>query len=33
MMAADIAPGLGRPRFGFEHLLMHDPVQWQAILS
>ncbi len=31
MMAADIAPGLYRPRFGFEHLLMHDPVQWQAI--
>ena len=33
MMAADIAPGLGRKRFGFEHLLMHDPVQWQAILN
>ena len=33
MMSADIAPGLGRKRFGFEHLLLHDPVQWQAILS
>ncbi len=33
MMAADIAPGLGRKRFGFEHLLMHDAVQWQTILS
>ena len=33
MMVADIAPGLGRKRFGFEHLLMHDPVQWQAILN
>ncbi len=33
MMAADIAPGLLRQRFGFEHLLMHDPLQWQAILS
>jgi 23S rRNA (guanine2445-N2)-methyltransferase / 23S rRNA (guanine2069-N7)-methyltransferase len=33
MMAADIAPGLERTRFGFEHLLMHDSAQWQAILS
>jgi 23S rRNA (guanine2445-N2)-methyltransferase / 23S rRNA (guanine2069-N7)-methyltransferase len=33
MMAADIAPGLGRERFGFEHLLVHDTAQWQAILS
>lgn len=33
MMAADIAPGLGRQRFGFEHLLTHDATQWQAIFS
>jgi 23S rRNA (guanine2445-N2)-methyltransferase / 23S rRNA (guanine2069-N7)-methyltransferase len=33
MMAADIAPGLGRKRFGFEHLRVHDPLQWQAILA
>jgi 23S rRNA (guanine2445-N2)-methyltransferase / 23S rRNA (guanine2069-N7)-methyltransferase len=33
MMVADIAPGLARERFGFERLLMHDPVQWQAILN
>ncbi|MCB1687919.1 MAG: bifunctional 23S rRNA (guanine(2069)-N(7))-methyltransferase RlmK/23S rRNA (guanine(2445)-N(2))-methyltransferase RlmL [Halioglobus sp.] len=33
MMAADIAPGLGRKRFGFEQLLVHDAPQWQAILS
>lgn len=33
MMAAQIAPGLGRKRFGFEHLLMHDAAQWQAILG
>jgi 23S rRNA (guanine2445-N2)-methyltransferase / 23S rRNA (guanine2069-N7)-methyltransferase len=33
MMAADIAPGLGRDRFGFEHLLVHDTAQWQAIVS
>jgi 23S rRNA (guanine2445-N2)-methyltransferase / 23S rRNA (guanine2069-N7)-methyltransferase len=33
MMAADIAPGLARKRFGFEHLLIHDARQWQAILS
>ena len=33
MMAADLAPGLGRKRFGFEQLLMHDAPQWQAILS
>ena len=33
MMAADIAPGLGRTRFGFLHLLMHDPLQWQGILN
>jgi 23S rRNA (guanine2069-N7)-methyltransferase / 23S rRNA (guanine2445-N2)-methyltransferase len=33
MMAAEIAPGLGRKRFGFEHLVIHDSAQWQAILS
>ena len=33
MMAADIAPGLGRPQFGFEHLQMHDVAQWEALLS
>ena len=33
MMAADIAPGLGRPRYGFEKLRMHERVQWQALLS
>jgi 23S rRNA (guanine2445-N2)-methyltransferase / 23S rRNA (guanine2069-N7)-methyltransferase len=33
MMAADIAPGLARKRFGFEHLLDHNAQQWQAILS
>ncbi|MGY8860970.1 MAG: bifunctional 23S rRNA (guanine(2069)-N(7))-methyltransferase RlmK/23S rRNA (guanine(2445)-N(2))-methyltransferase RlmL, partial [Pseudomonadales bacterium] len=33
MMSADIAPGLGRKGFGFEHLLMHDAPQWGAIFS
>ncbi len=33
MMAADIAPGLGRRQFGFEHWRGHNPQQWQAILS
>ena len=33
MMAADMAPGLGRKRFGFEHLRLHDEAQWQAIVS
>lgn len=33
MMAADIAPGLKRRQFGFEHLAMHDEAQWQAILK
>ncbi len=31
MMAADIAPGLERERFGFSHLKQHDQQQWQAI--
>ncbi len=33
LMAADIAPGLGRKRFGFEQLRIHDAGQWQAILA
>jgi 23S rRNA (guanine2445-N2)-methyltransferase / 23S rRNA (guanine2069-N7)-methyltransferase len=33
MMAADIAPGLGRERFGFECLRGHNPAQWRAILA
>lgn len=33
MMAADIAPGLGREHFGFEHLKSHNERQWQAILT
>ena len=33
MMAADIAPGLARQRFGFERLRLHDGAQWQALLS
>jgi 23S rRNA (guanine2445-N2)-methyltransferase / 23S rRNA (guanine2069-N7)-methyltransferase len=33
MMAADIAPGLWRKRFGFEQLREHNAPQWQAILA
>ena len=33
MMAADIAPGLTRQRFGFEKLASHSRSQWQAMLS
>tara|TARA_R110002110_G_scaffold406421_1_gene626240 strand:- start:34069 stop:36264 length:2196 start_codon:yes stop_codon:yes gene_type:complete len=33
LMAADIAPGLGRRRFGFEQLQRHKPQQWQALLA
>ncbi|HEY7776491.1 MAG TPA: bifunctional 23S rRNA (guanine(2069)-N(7))-methyltransferase RlmK/23S rRNA (guanine(2445)-N(2))-methyltransferase RlmL, partial [Kineobactrum sp.] len=33
MMAADIAPGLQRPRFGFERWRGHNPTQWQALLA
>lgn len=33
MMAADIAPGLARPRFGFERWQGHSATQWQALLS
>lgn len=33
MMAAGIAPGLARKRFGFEKLKEHNPQQWQAILA
>ena len=31
MMVADIAPGLARRRFGFEHWQGHNPDQWRAI--
>jgi len=33
MLAADIAPGLGRPRYGFEKLHMHEHAQWRALLA
>ncbi|MBM68556.1 MAG: bifunctional 23S rRNA (guanine(2069)-N(7))-methyltransferase RlmK/23S rRNA (guanine(2445)-N(2))-methyltransferase RlmL [Haliea sp.] len=33
MMAADIAPGLGRERFGFERWQGHNAAQWQALLA
>jgi 23S rRNA (guanine2069-N7)-methyltransferase / 23S rRNA (guanine2445-N2)-methyltransferase len=33
MMVADIAPGLGRQRFGFEHWRGHNAPQWQALLA
>ncbi len=33
MMSADIAPGLGRRRFGFERLGDFNEPQWQAILT
>lgn len=33
MMAADIAPGLLRERFGFESWCGHNADQWQAILN
>ncbi len=33
MMVADIAPGLGRRRFGFERLQGHNEAQWGAILA
>ncbi|QFU76203.1 bifunctional 23S rRNA (guanine(2069)-N(7))-methyltransferase RlmK/23S rRNA (guanine(2445)-N(2))-methyltransferase RlmL [Halioglobus maricola] len=33
MMAADIAPGLGRKRFGFEKLPEHNDTQWRAIVA
>lgn len=33
MMAADMAPGLNRKRFGFERLRDHNESQWQAILA
>ncbi len=31
MMAADVAPGLGRERFGFEGWLGHDPEIWSRL--
>lgn len=33
MMAADIAPGLARKRFGFERLVDHNEEQWRIILA
>jgi 23S rRNA (guanine2069-N7)-methyltransferase / 23S rRNA (guanine2445-N2)-methyltransferase len=33
MMAADMAPGLARGRFGFERLKEHNDTQWKAMLS
>ncbi|MEP5566985.1 MAG: bifunctional 23S rRNA (guanine(2069)-N(7))-methyltransferase RlmK/23S rRNA (guanine(2445)-N(2))-methyltransferase RlmL [Halioglobus sp.] len=33
MMAADIAPGLGRRKFGFENLKDHNQAQWKALLA
>lgn len=33
MMAADMAPGLARGRFAFEHLSLCDAAQWQALLA
>lgn len=33
MMAADIAPGLSRKRFGFEKLKEHNEAQWRALLA
>jgi 23S rRNA (guanine2445-N2)-methyltransferase / 23S rRNA (guanine2069-N7)-methyltransferase len=32
MMVADIAPGLARERWSFEHLGFHNPGQWQSLL-
>ena len=31
-MAADVAPGLNRPRWGFEKWLGHDPELWQSLM-
>jgi 23S rRNA (guanine2445-N2)-methyltransferase / 23S rRNA (guanine2069-N7)-methyltransferase len=31
MMAADIAPGMLRERYGFDHWLQHDPELWQRL--
>jgi 23S rRNA (guanine2445-N2)-methyltransferase / 23S rRNA (guanine2069-N7)-methyltransferase len=33
MMVTDMAPGLGRRHFGFEHWRGHNKEQWQAILA
>lgn len=30
-IAADVAPGLNRPRWGFEKWLGHDPALWQSL--
>jgi len=33
LMAADVAPGLLRPRFGFEAWLQHDARAWETLLE
>jgi 23S rRNA (guanine2445-N2)-methyltransferase / 23S rRNA (guanine2069-N7)-methyltransferase len=33
MMAADVAPGLRRARWGFEAWRQHDPARWAALLE
>ncbi|PHQ73869.1 MAG: bifunctional 23S rRNA (guanine(2069)-N(7))-methyltransferase RlmK/23S rRNA (guanine(2445)-N(2))-methyltransferase RlmL [Shewanella sp.] len=33
MMACDMAPGLHRERFGFEHWLRHNDKHWQELLN
>ncbi|QSX39339.1 bifunctional 23S rRNA (guanine(2069)-N(7))-methyltransferase RlmK/23S rRNA (guanine(2445)-N(2))-methyltransferase RlmL [Shewanella cyperi] len=33
MMACDMAPGLLRDKFGFEHWRRHDPKLWQSIVE
>ena len=33
MMAANIAPGLQRPRYGFTHWRQHDESSWQTLLD
>ena len=33
MIAADIAPGLGRQQFGFSRWLQHDQALWQSIVD
>ena len=33
MMAADIAPGLLRERYGFDQWLQHDPELWQTLID
>lgn len=33
MMAADIAPGMLRERYGFDQWLQHDPELWQTLVD